>query len=241
VIETVVQEINHGTIRLPRAFDPSHPVIALVSGQASPFRLQNNNQFMPTIDDFLQPLNTIDNVATSLLKPHSIVSVMHSAVFHPNVRDRLSSTIHGLLDKEYSVYIRLTSAKEHGLALDSSLVVIVATRSPIPLTWDLYWPLDHAVSPSAVQTIIHDLKFVNGRAYAGKEQGFMCSAPHPLGPGRTVPQNGTDVFYNHQTGRKATERTKMMDMLETNLELGPPGAVHYTHPSKCGSELCDYH
>ncbi|EXJ87168.1 hypothetical protein A1O3_04127 [Capronia epimyces CBS 606.96] len=184
-------DINFRLQRLQIARQELPQVVLLASGNRC-FRLSEDNQKMASLDEFLKPLQAL-NEATQHLGGDFIVALLAPAMLHVSTIDRLSSSILNLLEKRMSVHVRLTPLKEHGLPQDRKILTMIAS----PYCTELPWNADNIElaagnTRSTVEDAIGDLGFPNPRVPSHTRSGFVCRSPSQMGDNRV---------YNHYTGQ----------------------------------------
>jgi hypothetical protein len=227
----VLEEFESGRLKLPHCPHADLPRIALMAGAPYPFRLNNKNEVLPSMDEFLQPLDLAAAIAKSKLSPQFLVLMTHSAVLHDKVIDRFSATIFQLLESNYSVHLRLTTLHEHALPQEKSILVMVAAPSSASLPWQQNWsPPDPQLSLK-LNDFIGDIAFDNPRASMETTRGFVCSIPGS-NSSDDLRQNRANLLYNHQTGRSSNTGKNLLDMNANTVTLAPDGALALLHPSQ---------
>lgn len=196
------------------------------------FRLHYKNTFMPPLAEFFSPLDVVDATLESRLAPHFLVVTQSPAVLHHDSKGRFSSTILKLLQRNYSVHLKLTDLREHGLPQDRGLLLLVAALPSVVLDWQASWPLPGSRLSHPVEDLISDLNFSNPRVSAGTNSGFVCS--WPLDPDTQDPLtfDGARLLYNHQTGRMGGTGMQPLNLDADNICLSPYLGINVLHPRK---------
>ena len=68
---------------------------------------------MPSIEQFLYPLDIMDAAAESSLSPDFLVLMMLPALLHFSTIGRFSATMLKLLEQRLSVYMKLSALQDH--------------------------------------------------------------------------------------------------------------------------------
>jgi site-specific DNA-cytosine methylase len=228
----VLEEFESDRLKFLHCSDSDVPRLALIAGPPSPFRLNAKNELMPSVDEFSRPLELAAAAAKSKLKPHFVVLMTHSAVLHQNTIGRFSAIVFDLLERNYSVHLRLTNLQEHGLPQDKSILVMVAAPASTSLAWHLNWALPDSQLPCKVKDFIGDIVFGNPRASTETKDGFVCSYPAPNNNYGVPNHNGESLLYNHQTGRVSETEMASLDMDAHTVTLDPYRAMPLVHPGK---------
>ena len=218
-----------GSLPLP---SPEDPRIALVAGENTRFRLSDGNKQMPSIDEFLTPFDIVDAASNSPLSPDFLVMLMPPALLHHSTIGRFTKSIFKLLERRFSVHIRLYSLQDHGLSQERSTILVVASPFCAALPWSIGQPINGPRPWVEVKGLIGDLAFENPRATQGAKGGFVCSVPAQNKP-VSDEGNGRPLYiYNHQTGRSAPLGEDPIDMSANAIPLYYDSPKSLVHPSK---------
>jgi hypothetical protein len=233
----VFEEFVSGKLRTPTLPTPEHPRIALVAGENTPFRLSDRNKQMPSMDEFLRPLNVMDAAANSLLGPDFLVMLMPPALLHRSTIGRFSTSIFKLLEQRLSVHVRISSLQDHGIPQERSTLIVVASPFCASLPWRFDWPVTGRRPSVKVEDLIGDLAFENPRATQGGKGGFVCSVPAQNRPTIDEENGRTQYVYNHQTGRLAPLGQTPIDMSANTISMSCNSPKSLVHPSKSSVHL----
>ncbi|OQV00919.1 hypothetical protein CLAIMM_06354 [Cladophialophora immunda] len=181
-------------IQLP---DPATPKIHLFAGEHACFRLSTQNRQMPTLHEFLKPLDAVDK-AVEALNPDFVVMLLPPAVRHPQASSRFSKTLLKLLEAGFSVHSTLISLRDYGLPQERSILAIIASPFGVPLPWKFEHYVTGAQVPTTIGSLIGDLAFENPRMGTQSNTGFVCLPPTLHGPEAEMSTLGH--VYNHYTG-----------------------------------------
>jgi hypothetical protein len=203
-----------------------HPKIALISGENQTFRLSDENSYMPSMKRFLKPLDIMDAATRSPLNPDFLVLMMPPALLHHSTIGRLSSSIINLLQQRFSVHIKLCSLQEHGIPLEHTTLLLIASPQCDLLPWSMDWPTVDTPPSVKILDVIGDLDFENNQRGG---DGYVCSVHN----GYTSLGDGLKMLnrhiYNHQTGR-AAQSGETFDINATSVSLSH--IIPTIHPSK---------
>ncbi|KAK1770181.1 hypothetical protein QBC33DRAFT_313551 [Phialemonium atrogriseum] len=211
---------------------PGNPMIALVAGENTNFRLSQGNKDMPSVDLFLSPLGIMDSATSSHFKPDFTALQISPAVLHSSTIRRFSESILRLLEQGQTVRISLQSLQAHGIPQDRSILVVVG--SPFPgsahVSTKRHDPpaiatgATRSQSPGKIEAFIGDLAFENPRATEGAGGTFVCSQADGAGmPPRYI--------YNHGTGQHVPgEDAKAVDMDADTVVLSYNSSQSLIHP-----------
>jgi hypothetical protein len=227
----VLEEFESGRLELPHCPDPNLPRIALMAGAPYPFRLNDKNEVLPSVDEFLQPLDLAAAITKSKLSPQFLVLTIHSTILHQKTIKRFSATIFQLLESNYSVHLRLTTLQEHGFPQEKCVLVMVAAPPSTSLPWQQNWPLPDSQPSLKVNDLIGDITFNNPRVSREMTRGFVCSIPGSDGSD-ILRQTGANLLYNHQTGRRSKTVKNILHMDANTVTLAPYGAMPLHHPGQ---------
>ncbi|OAP54876.1 hypothetical protein AYL99_10576 [Fonsecaea erecta] len=180
----VLDDIYSEQLRPPSTPNPAPPNIALIAGGNAPFRLNDENDAMPSTEQFVSTLDLVNIAVESPGKPDFLVMLSSPAVLHGSVVSRFLATIINLLEHRRSVHMRLCHLQAYGLPQARSVLLLVASPFCAPLPWYLHWPSLRTPPPITLRDLIADLDFDNSRMGAEQERAFVCSPPLE---GRQVP------------------------------------------------------
>ncbi|KAJ9616490.1 hypothetical protein H2200_000209 [Cladophialophora chaetospira] len=184
----VVDEFSANTLPRYTLPEPTPPCAALLAGKHKRFRLQDDNEMLPTLQQFTSVLETIDKTAVDR-RPDFIAMFVAPALLHAKTSARLLQTLLGLLKLRLSVHLKLVQVRDYGLPQERTLLVIVA--SPVCAALPRKDARNN-VAPTndkSLGALIEDLAFKNSRLADGSSNGFVCSAP-----------GSPEHVYNHYTG-----------------------------------------
>ncbi|KAH8881902.1 hypothetical protein GQ53DRAFT_466138 [Thozetella sp. PMI_491] len=213
--QDILDDFDTGKLRLPDLPTPGYPKVAIVAGENNGFRLRPHNEKMPSIDQFLAPIETLDSVIKSSIKPDFTALVMPATILHESTISRLSKSIQAMVKLGLVVHTTLHYLPDYGIPQDRSVLVIIA--SPFPGLAEAkvapsgQWATNSGASSSAVivRDLIEDLAFNNPRATHDPCEGFVCPVPLDQDGGRG---GNTKYIYNHHTGHTATADLGAIDM-----------------------------
>ena len=226
-----------GKLESPSLPPPEYPRIALVAGENTRFRLSDRNKQMPSMDEFLRPLDVMDAAANSPLSPDFLVMLMPPALLHHSTIGRFSRSIFKLLEQRLSVHINLSPLQDHGIPQERSTLIVVASPFCAPLPWHFDWPVPGPHLSVKVKDLIGDLAFENPRASRGAKGGFVCSIPTRNSPTSDEGNGRTKYIYNHQTGRSAPLRETPIDMNANAISMSCNSPKSLVHPRKFSVRL----
>lgn len=192
---------------------------------------------MPSIDEFLRPLDIMDAAVHSPLHPDFLVMLMPPALLHCSAIGRFSTSIIKLLEQRLSVHIRLSSLQDHGIPQERSTLIVVASPFCASLPWHSVWPVTGARPSVNVKHLLGDLAFENPRANQGVRGGFVCSIPTQNNLASDEGNRRTQYVYNHQTGRPAPLGEIPIDMNANAISVSWNSPKALVHPSKCPVHL----
>ncbi|EXJ62059.1 hypothetical protein A1O7_02492 [Cladophialophora yegresii CBS 114405] len=212
-------------IQLP---DPVPPRIVLFAGRHTNFRINELNEQMPSLDQFLRDLQVVDKAAAEE-GPNFLVMFMSPALLHPSASSRFSETVLGLLKMRYSVHMKIVQVQQYGLPQQRSILIIVASSICAPLPWK---DERYTVQPRnavGLGELLADLNFENSRMADKECSGFVCSPPQDHDRAR----NSSLVHvYNHYTGISVADGLGRIDMeASTTLRLAE-GPKPWKHPDR---------
>jgi hypothetical protein len=233
----VFDEFVSGKLGSPPLPTPEHPRIALVAGENTSFRLSDGNKQMPSMDEFLRPLDVMDAATNSPLGPDFLVMLMPPALLHRSTIGRFSTSIFKLLEQRLSVHIRLSSLQDHGIPQERSTLIVVASPFCASLPWHFDWPITGPRPSVKVKDLIGDLAFENPRATQGAKGGFVCSVPAQKNPASDEGNGRTQYIYNHQTGRSTPLGETPVDMSANAISVSCNSPKSLVHPSKSSVHL----
>ena len=233
----IFDEFISGTLGPPSLPLSEHPRIALVAGENTHFRLSDRNIQMPSMDEFLRPLDVMDAAANSPLSPDFLVMLMPPALLHYSTIGRFSRSIFKLLEQRLSVHINISQLQDHEIPQERRTLIVVASPFCAPLPWHFDWPLTGLHLLVKVKDLIGDLVFENPRAAQGAKGGFVCSVPARNNPASDEGNGRTKYIYNHQTGRSAPPRETPIDMNATAISMSCNSAKSLIHPCKYSVRL----
>lgn len=197
-INSTLENLENGQLHKPASANLSVPKVAVVAGSNVPFRLNDANQSLPSIGDFLRTLEQVEAAAGSILKPNFTVMLASPAMLHTKAISRLNATILRLLELRLSVHIKICSLQGQGLPFQRDVLVLVASSTSSPFPWSLYWPAIDQPQLNTIETLIHDLSFQNPRTTDEPNSGFVC-----LNPAIEASDLQNHVYiHNHRTGCK---------------------------------------
>ncbi|EXJ59497.1 uncharacterized protein A1O5_12122 [Cladophialophora psammophila CBS 110553] len=233
----VAQSFDGAILNILKDFDSEKLVPIQLPGRASPkvllfasehscFRLDPQNRQMPTLRQFLKPLDAIDEAVVSL-KPDFVVMLLPPAVRHPSAIARFSKTLLGLLQMRFSVHLTLLRLKNYGLPQERSILAIVASPFCAPLPWkfDRY-----ADEPATIGGLIVDLAFKNPRMENKSNTGFVCLHPNAGGPRGEMSR--LDHVYNHYTGIRVGPGAESISMDGDTIFTFFNDRKEWAHPGK---------
>ena len=194
----MLEEFDTSRLELLHCSDSDLPRIALVTGAPYPFRLNDKNELMPSVGEFLLPLDIAVAAAKSRLSPHFVVLITHSAILHQSTIERFSAAVFELLERNYSVHLKLTTLQQHGIPQDRSILLMVAAPPSASLPWQSNWPLSDSQLSCKVKDLIGNIAFDNPRASTETKGGFVCSIPASDGSNEASTHNGARLLYNHR-------------------------------------------
>jgi hypothetical protein len=229
---SVLEDLESGRLEFHHCPDSAVPRIALIAGAPFTFRLDDRNGLMPSVDEFLQPLE-LATAATKLApKPHFAVFITHSAMLHQKTIGRFSAAVFQLLERNYAVHLSLTTLQHHGLPQAKDILVMIAAPPATSIRWEPHWPLTYSQPSHKVKDLIGDIAFANPRAFTGTKCGFVCSLPGCDDSNGATSPDDARLLYNHQTGRICKTAKASVGMDADTVKLTPYGATPLLHPSK---------
>ena len=212
------------------------PRVALVAGANTYFRLSNAHGQMPSVEQFLHPLRVMNSAADSALRPDFVVAFMPAAVLHPQALRGLFTNIRKLLEKRFSVHLKLSTLQNHGIPQERHILIVVAAPLGIQLPWQTHWPTAGQDPVSQVRDRIKDLAFRNNRRVSGGIGGFVCSMPGPTVSGSSGGlADFSKMIYNHQTGRVIPPDANLVDVESHAISLSPSARL-LGHPGTSSGE-----
>lgn len=226
-VSSILKDLDNGELHKSASTNLLVPKVAVVAGSNVPFRLNDQNQGLPSLENFLETLDKVEAAAASTLKPSFTVMLASPAMIHPKAVGRLNTTILQLLEQRLSVHIKICSLQDQGLPFQRDVLVLIASSTPSLVPWSLYWPSLDQPPVTTIETLIHDLSFQNPRATDEPNSGFVCLNPATEGSDL---QNYTYI-HNHRTGHKMQNPIFPewgLDKLET-LTIMP---ALWAHPSR---------
>ena len=186
---------------------------------------------MPSLEQFLLPIDLLDAVSQSALKPDFVIATVSPAMLHPLAIARFAKAILSLLEARLSVHLKLCKFQDHGIPQDKTILLLIASPlyAPLPAL-----PLSRRNTSQGPQTtlndMIADLSIVNSRASVEPERGFVFQVQQPNEP--FLPQRSRKNIFNHQTGRRPGEGAIVIDMNSTALALPSQLPLNLIHPGK---------
>ncbi len=205
------------------------PKVVLFAGKYANFRINDSNERMPTLQQFLHGLDVIDMAAAGK-GTDFVVMFMPPALLHESAVSRFSETISRLLKMRFSVHLKIIHVGDYGLPQDRNLLVLVAS----PICAQLPWKFgQHTVPPcDAVDLgrLIADLTFGNSRVANDDRIGLVCSRP-----GGALASEGTSMstrVYNHYTGLQIAEGGQPVQVEETTTLTLHNGLKMWMHWSQ---------
>lgn len=232
--QDVFGDFASGKLVPPDLPPPGNPMIALVTGENTNFRLSQGNKVMPSVELFLSPLGIMDSATSSHFRPDFTALQMCPAVLHSSTIRRFSESILRLLEQGQTVRISLQSLQAHGIPQHRSILVIVGSRFPGLAHVSTKRHDPPAIAPGAVRSqsprkikaFIGDLASENPRATEGAGGAFVCSQ----GDGAGMPPR---YIYNHGTGQHVPgEDAKAIDMDADTVALSCNSPQSLIHPGK---------
>lgn len=186
---------------------------------------------MPSMEQFVAPLDLLNAAADASEKPDFLVMLGSPALLDASVVAWLLGTMLNLLEHRLSLHVKLCRLQELGLPQERSILIVVASPFCAPLPWCLHWP--PLRPPSTLRDLIADLAFDNPRTGAGPQRAFVCSPSldtlHEGGRADASPRN----VYNHQTGRQPSSSWKVPLQWDTDAIVAlSSGPQSWTHPGK---------
>ncbi|OCL12388.1 hypothetical protein AOQ84DRAFT_373147 [Glonium stellatum] len=229
----VLADFGSGRLVPPCLPGPEIPKIALISGMNFKFILDdmtNAQRRNYSIRDFLVPLRILDDAVTSsALIPRSsdfFVLALPSAILHEIVFPELIGSIMKILERRYSVHLKMSSFSEHNIPQSRTVIILLASPICADPHWDLYWPPEANLSQASPETTvrhkIRDLFSQNSRMKLDGKPCFVCNYQpvmeyDPLG-----------CIYNHGTGQKFAQMEPIE--LETANSSLDYRRLRYQHP-----------
>lgn len=237
-VSNIVGGFESGSLNPPSTSTAESLKIALIAGEHTCFRLREQNQSMPSIEQFFEPFEILMACAESVLKPDYMVTLLSPAVLHPMAASKFSSSILQLLELRLSIHIKLCRLPDFNLRQDRIILALITSTSYTNLPWELS-EADLDVSETVgIESIIGDLAIANPRSHEDDSTGFVCTIPTGFnGLSRTPNAN----VYNHYTGWTVPE--KVLDkgnllpfILGSNRRMGHPSkpaplSIHEFLPS----------
>lgn len=197
-VNNIVGEFESGSLIPPSTSMPESPKIALIAGEHICFRLRDQNNSMPSIEQFFKPFEILIASAKSVPKPDYMVTLLSPAVLHPLAAPKFSSSILQLLVQRLSIHIKICRLPEFNLRQDRIILALITSTMYADLPWESS-EADLEVSQDVgVESIIRDLAVTIPRSHGDDSTGFVCSIP-VVANGRTLGTPSANV-YNHYTG-----------------------------------------
>jgi hypothetical protein len=203
-----------------------------VAGKNTCFRLNDGNKQMPSMEEFLRPLEIMDAAANSPLGPDFLVMLMPPALLHRSTIGRFLTSIFKLLEQRLSVHMKLSPLQDHGIPQERSTLIVVASPFCASMPWHFDWPVTGPRPSVKIKDLIGDLAFENPRATQGAKGGFVCSVPAQNNPDSDEGNRSTKYIYNHQTGRSAPLGKTPIDMNANANSVSCNSPKSLVHPSK---------
>ncbi|OAL28960.1 hypothetical protein AYO22_02396 [Fonsecaea multimorphosa] len=209
-------------IQLPA---PAAPKVLLFASEHACFRLNVHNSQMPTLRQFLKPLDAVDK-AVEVLKPDFVVMLLPPAFQHPSAMPRHSSTLFRLVEMGFSVHSTLIALTEYGVPQERSILAVIASPFGVPLSWKFDQYAAGSPLPATIGNLIGDLNFKNPRIGNASNTGFVCKPP-PIS-GSDAGTSTLDHVYNHYTGICAAPGAQTISMDSQTLSTfnGPKQWIH---------------
>jgi len=185
---------------------------------------------MPSLEQFLLPIDLLDAVSQSALKPDFVIATVSPAMLHPLAIPRFAKAILSLLEARLSVQLKLCKFQDHGIPQDKTILLLFASPLYPPLPALPLWRRNTGQGPqTTLNDMIADLSLVNSRASVEPERGFVFQVQQPNEP---LPQRSRKNIFNHQTGRPPGEGAIVIDMNSTALALPSQLPLNLIHPGK---------
>lgn len=203
-----------------------------MTGDNTSFRLSDENSQMPSVEDFLAPLDISDAATESPLDPDFLVMMMPPALLQASAKGKFSKSVLKLLERRLSVHVKLCPLQSHRLLQMRSTLIVVASSFCASLPWHPDQPFTSVEPSLKVQDLIGDLTFENPRATLGAKSGFLCSGQIPGGSSRSQGGGITKYIYNHQTGRQPPPAGMPIDWNSNTVSVSNNSSKSLVHPSK---------
>ncbi|KIW81369.1 hypothetical protein Z517_04394 [Fonsecaea pedrosoi CBS 271.37] len=208
----VLKDFDSGRLLPPPQPNPAPPKVLLFAPEHQCFRLDMQNHQMPTVLQFLKPLDGVDK-AVEVLKPDFVVMLLPLAVCHPSAVVRFSSTRLGLLERGFAVHSMVISLRDYGLPQERSILAVVASPFGVPLSWKFDRYTTRSEQPSTIGSLIEDLAFKNPRVGTDSNTGFVCV--RPAVEGSEAEASTVSHVYNHYTGIRVASDAETISIAGT--------------------------
>ncbi|OAL39774.1 hypothetical protein AYO20_00686 [Fonsecaea nubica] len=208
----VLKDFDSGKLLPLQLPDPAPPKVLLFAPEHQCFRLNMQNRQMPTLRQFLKPLDGVDK-AVEVLKPDFVVMLLPLAVCHPSAVARFARTRLRLLERGFAVHSMLISLRDYGLPQERSILAVVASLFGVPLSWKFDRYTTRSEQPSTIGSLIEDLAFKNPRVRTESNTGFVCLPPAVQGSEGETSTVGH--VYNHYTGIRVASDAETISIAGT--------------------------
>lgn len=142
---------------------------------------------------------------------------MPSAVLHESLYVVFLNSIFGLLEKRYSVHLKLVHLPDYGIPDAQDALVLIASPVCAASPWT-----EKKGSSTTVRELIQDLAFKNPRVTNDWNSGFVCTSQ--------VTGDASRPIYNHKTcpvhpddDAIDLDTTAEEIFTHSNFKLGHPG------------------
>jgi len=211
---------------------PGAPKVALVAGSYATFRLDDKDEALPHVTEFLQPLHALEAATNSNFDFDVYSAFLSPGVLHKAASTGLAATIIALLSQKLSVHLKLCPLEEYGIAQDRHVLCLVASplRAPIP------WTTGRLSRPT-IGDVFDDLLLADRHISHHPGCGFTSVIDKSLGAHQT---HGTqlntevDIVYNHQTGDGIMETgaSELVDLDARSIRAFYGTPPQFTHPRR---------
>ncbi|OAP56275.1 hypothetical protein AYL99_09454 [Fonsecaea erecta] len=223
-IPRIFKDFDSGKLQPIRHQNPALPKVLLFAHDQTCFRLNAQNCQMPTLHQFLKPLDAVQK-AVEVLRPDFLVMLLPPAVRHPSAMARFSKMLFNFLEMGFSVHSTLIRLSDYGVPQERSILATIASPDGVPMPWKLDDYTAGRQLPATIGSLIGDLAFENPRLQSKPNTGFVCKLP--TRPGSAA--GASKPVYNHYTGIRVAPSAPNISMDSEALYISSRQKV-WIHP-----------